>query len=109
MRLFLILTAALLATPALAAPPTARVSGNIAVRTGPGINYASLGNLTDGSRVTLDYCTRDDKWCFVTDTGWVNASYLIGWSAKIPVTPFTFQGGIFSNDDRRDNHGERRF
>ena len=105
MRLFIFIAAALLATPALAAPPIARVSGNITVRTGPGTDYASLGNLADGSRVTLDYCTRDDKWCFVTGTGWVNASYLVGWSAKIPVTPFRFLGGPFAEQDRRDNHG----
>lgn len=84
-----------LAAPALAAP-TARVSGgNIPVRTGPGSHYPTIGNIADGSEVTLDYCTRNEQWCFVTDTGWVRASYLVGWAAKIPVTPPRFEGPIF--------------
>ena len=95
MRLPILLGLAALALPAMAqaAEPTARVSGNIAVRTGPGTGYATIGRLQDGDRVTLDYCTRDDRWCLVTGTGWVNASYLVGWNAKIPVTPFSFIGG----------------
>lgn len=101
MRLPLFLALAVLAFPmaAQAAEPTARVSGNIAVRTGPGTGYATIGRLADGSQVTLDYCTRDDRWCLVSGSGWVNASYLIGWSAKIPATPFTFLGGSNNEDD----------
>lgn len=84
--------AALTITPALA-EPAARVSGgNIAVRTGPGLFYPAVGRIPDGTEVTLDYCTRDDRWCFVTDTGWVDASWLVGWSAKMRVTPPDFQG-----------------
>ena len=84
--------AALTIAPALA-EPTARVSGgNIAVRTGPGMFYPTVGRIPDGTEVTLDYCTRDDRWCFVTDTGWVDASWLVGWSAKMRVTPPDFQG-----------------
>ena len=101
MRLSIVAAIALLATPVLAAPPTARVSGNLVVRTGPGTDYTTIGRLQNGAHVTLDYCTRNEKWCFVTDTGWVNASYLIGWSAKIPVTPFTFQGGGFTSNSER--------
>ncbi|KQX40006.1 hypothetical protein ASD04_04990 [Devosia sp. Root436] len=83
---------ACIAAPALAAP-TARVSGgNIAVHTGPGMRYPTIGRIPDGTEVTLDYCTRDDEWCFVTDTGWVLGSYLVGWAAKIPVTPPNFAG-----------------
>lgn len=105
MRLSFALGLAALALPAIAqaAEPTARVSGNIAVRNGPGTGYATIGHLQDGDRVTLDYCTRDDRWCLVTGAGWVNASYLVGWSAKIPVTPFSFIGGDtfrpFDDDD----------
>jgi uncharacterized protein YraI len=85
----------LLAAPALAAP-TARVSGgNVAVRTGPGAFYAVIGRIPDGTEVTLDYCTRNEEWCFVTDIGWVRASYLVGWAAKIPVTPPSFSGPLF--------------
>ena len=94
-----VLACMLLVAPALAAP-TARVSGgNIAVRTGPGYHYPAIGRLADGSEVTLDYCTRDDQWCFVTGTGWVLSSYLVGWSAKIPVTPPTFSGPLLGPDD----------
>ncbi|KRA98971.1 hypothetical protein ASD83_00010 [Devosia sp. Root685] len=90
--LFIAALAALSITPALA-EPTARVSGgNIAVRSGPGIGYATIGRLPNGAEVTLDYCTRNDRWCFVTDTGWVDASWLVGWSAKMRVTPPDFLG-----------------
>lgn len=90
--LFALALLALAATPALA-QPTARVSGgNVAVRTGPGMGYGIIGRIPDGTEVTLEYCTRDDRWCFVTDTGWVDASWLVGWSAKIRVTPPDFSG-----------------
>lgn len=82
----------LLAAPALAEPTARVVGGNIAVRTGPGYHYPSIGRIPDGTEVTLQYCTRDNEWCFVTDTGWVVSSYLVGWSAKIPVTPPDFAG-----------------
>lgn len=79
-------------TPALAAP-TARVKGgDIPIYAGPGYNYATIGNLRDGTEVTLEYCTRNGVWCQVTDTGWVLASYLVGAAAKLQVTPPTFQG-----------------
>jgi uncharacterized protein YraI len=105
MRLPLALSLLALALPTLAtaAEPTARVSGNIAVREGPGNGYATIGRLRDGDRVTLEYCTRDDRWCFVSDTGWVNASYLVGWTAKIPVTPFSFIGGDTLRPNDRDH------
>lgn len=82
----------LAATPTFA-EPTARVKGgNIAVRTGPGMQYGIIGRIPDGTEVTLDYCTRNDRWCFVTDTGWVDASWLVGWSAKMRATPPDFSG-----------------
>ncbi|MGV3577151.1 MAG: SH3 domain-containing protein [Devosia sp.] len=75
------------------AEPTARISGgNVAVRNGPGTFYGIIGRIPDGTEVTLDYCTRDDRWCFVTNTGWVDASWLVGWSAKMRVTPPDFSG-----------------
>ena len=106
MRLPLLVGLAVLSLPlaARAAEPTARVSGNIAVREGPGTGYATIGRLQDGDRVSLEYCTRDDRWCLVSGAGWVNASYLIGWSAKIPATPFSFIGGdTFRPDDDDDD------
>ncbi|SFV29816.1 SH3 domain-containing protein [Devosia crocina] len=83
---------ALAFTPALAAP-TARVSGgNVAVRSGPGMGYGIIGRIPNGTEVSLDYCTRNDRWCLVTDSGWVDASWLVGWSAKIQATPPDFMG-----------------
>jgi uncharacterized protein YraI len=104
MRLPLFIAAVALALPTAvsAAEPTARVSGDIAVRSGPGSDYRAIGRLESGTRVSLDYCTRDDRWCLVSGTGWVNASYLIGWSAKIPATPFRFLGSGW-DDDRREH------
>jgi uncharacterized protein YraI len=64
--LFAAALAALTITPAVA-EPTARVSGgNIAVRTGPGSFYPVVARIPNGTNVTLEYCTRDDRWCFVT-------------------------------------------
>lgn len=97
--LAVLLALALAATPALAEPTARVVGGDIAVRTGPGHNYRTIGRLPEGAEVTLDYCTRNDRWCFVTNTGWVDASYLVGWSAKIPVTPFEFMVDPFGDDD----------
>jgi uncharacterized protein YraI len=82
--------AALAATPALAEPIATVSGGNVAVRTGPGSNYRIVGALTNGSQVLLDYCTTDDEWCHVANTGWVDASWIVGWSAKIAVTPPNF-------------------
>jgi len=82
----------LLAAPAMA-EPTARVSGgNINVRSGPSRDYPVIGKLPNGAQVPLDYCTRNDRWCLVTDTGWVDASYLVGWSGRMQVTPPNFMG-----------------
>jgi len=93
MRTLLVAALAALTTVPALAEPTARVSGgNVAVRTGPSPFYGIIGRIPDGTEVTLDYCTRDDRWCFVTNTGWVDASWLVGWSAKIQVTPPDFMG-----------------
>ncbi|WP_052726199.1 SH3 domain-containing protein [Devosia epidermidihirudinis] len=76
------------AGPVMAEPLTARVSGgNIAVRTGPGLHYQTIGKISDGTRVTLEQCTSNEKWCLVTNLGWVNATYLVGGAAKTAVTP----------------------
>ncbi|WP_375451536.1 SH3 domain-containing protein [uncultured Devosia sp.] len=87
MRAVLVLVLALLATPTLAAS-TARVTGgDINVRSGPGSRYAVIDSLPNGTEVMLERCTRSGRWCLVADTGWVNASYLVGWSAKTRATP----------------------
>lgn len=91
--LFLAVSAILLlAAPALA-QPTARVTGgDINLRSGPGLRYGVIGQLPEGAEVELDYCTRNDRWCFIRGVGWVDASYLVGWSAKMRVTPPDFMG-----------------
>ncbi|GHA16991.1 hypothetical protein GCM10007989_10240 [Devosia pacifica] len=102
----------------MAQAPTATVTGgNIPVYTGPDTGYRIIGRIPDGTAVTLDYCARDRRdygrgrgpveWCLVTDTGWVQASYLVGESAKIRVTPPDFlvdppifrPRGPFGDDD----------
>lgn len=81
---------ALVATPVLA-QPTAHISGgNAALRSGPGVDYRTIGALPNGTEVVLDYCTSDDQWCHVAGYGWVDASWVVGWSAKIAVTPPSF-------------------
>ena len=93
MRIFIVAALAALTLSPAFAEPTARVSGgNVAVRSGPGHQYPTLGRLADNTEVTLDYCTRDDRWCLVTNTGWVDASWLVGWSAKMRVTQPNFSG-----------------
>ncbi|WP_052951551.1 SH3 domain-containing protein [Devosia soli] len=81
------LLAALAVTPAMAEPIAQVSGGNVAVRTGPGSQYRIIGALTNGTQVLLDYCTTDDEWCHVADLGWVDAAWIVGWSAKIAVTP----------------------
>jgi len=87
----LALTALVLAATPAFAEPVARISGgNVALRSGPGHHYRVIGALADGTNVVLDYCTTDDEWCHVAGTGWVDASWVVGWSAKIAVTPPSF-------------------
>lgn len=82
--------------PALAeSRNTARATGNLPVRSGPGAGYAIIGTLKNGSRVHLDRCTRESNWCLFVDdegdsVGWVRGSYLVGSAAKLEVTPQKF-------------------
>ncbi|UXN68570.1 SH3 domain-containing protein [Devosia neptuniae] len=100
------LAALLLVTPALAEPLARVKGGNIDVRTGPGTRYDIIGKLADGAQVPLDECTRDGRWCRVSGSGWVRASYLVGWSAKMRVTQPDFIGGgpwfTFNDSDDED-------
>lgn len=70
---------------------TARASGTIPLRAGPGSDYRIIGQLPDGSRVHLEQCTCESKWCLVLvegdPAGWARGSYLVGSAAKIEVTP----------------------
>lgn len=86
------------ALPAVAASNnTARASGNIPIRSGPGSGYEIIGTLKNGSRVHLERCTRESNWCLFVDedddpVGWVRGSYLVGSAAKLEVTPQKFVG-----------------
>jgi hypothetical protein len=66
-----------------ASTATARASGTIPLRAGPGARYA-----------TIAYCTRDSEWCMVLidgePAGWARGSYLVGSAAKTQATPYRF-------------------
>ena len=90
-----LLAAALLPAPALAASSsTARASGNVPIRSGPGGNFRIIGTLPDDTRVHLKRCTYESLWCLIIfddgPDGWVRGSYLIGSPAKLQVTPHKF-------------------
>lgn len=89
--------ALLLPLPALAdSRATARASGDIPLRAGPGAFYRVVGELADGTRVHLRRCTRESNWCLVVEDGeplgWARGSYLVGAPAKLQVTPPSFLG-----------------
>lgn len=94
----LALTAAALAVPTAteaASTSTARASGDIPLRAGPGSRYAIIDKLADGTRVHLERCTYESNWCLVLidgePAGWARGSYLIGSGAKLQVTPRRFE------------------
>lgn len=76
---------------------TARATGDLPVRAGPGSGYRIIGTLPDGSRVHLVRCTQGSNWCLFAGpggqpAGWVRGSYLVGSPAKLEVTPHRFLG-----------------
>jgi len=95
--LALLATALVLPTAAEAASQsTARASGTIPLRAGPGASYAVIGKLANGTRVHLERCTTESNWCLVLiddePAGWARGSYLVGSGAKLEVTPHKFLG-----------------
>ena len=97
LALALAATTLLTALPAQAASSaTARASGDIPIRTGPGSSYRVIGQLPDGSRGHLQPCTRESLWCLILvgdePAGWVRGSYIVGSAAKLEVTPHRFLG-----------------
>lgn len=72
----------------------ARSSGNTPFHQGPGERYDVLGRLVDGQYYEVEDCTRQSRWCLVSDRGellgWVLGSYLVGSPAKVAVTPPDF-------------------
>ena len=92
--LFAALLLSLAAAPAVA-DDTARASGTLVVRAGPGDIYPAIDRLKKNERVAVASCTRQARWCLVHQldggpTGWVPGSYLVGSAAKNAVTPFQF-------------------
>jgi hypothetical protein len=109
---------AVLSAPALAQQPTARASGTIPVYAQPDNRATVIGYIPDGTEVTLDYCTENDRewenddrndrpriffpsqlqpdgtprWCFVTETGWVKRGSIVGNAAKRLASPPEFVG-----------------
>ena len=86
-----------LSTTAIALPAAAgeaRASGNVPVRDGPGSYYDVIDNLEDGEYYEVEDCTRQARWCLVSDDGeelgWVRGSSIVGSGAKNAVTPFEF-------------------
>jgi len=73
---------------------TVLVTGDIPLRSGPGTRYDTVGGLRDGSRVHLAECTRESTWCLVVvdgrQVGWARGSFLVGWTAKMEVSPSDF-------------------
>ncbi|MCJ8055137.1 SH3 domain-containing protein [Shinella curvata] len=64
-----------IAAPAQAAP--GMVTGNINVRTGPGVNYSTIGTVLYGEDVDIARCKRG--WCYISHPGadgWVSQKYL---------------------------------
>lgn len=82
----------LLVAPAAAAE--ARASGDAPVRLRPHGSAPVIDRLQDGRYYELEDCTRQARWCLVSDggfeLGWVRGSQLVGAAAKVPVTPFEF-------------------
>ncbi|HTJ56361.1 MAG TPA: SH3 domain-containing protein [Devosiaceae bacterium] len=77
-------------TSAALAAPTARATGTLTIYSGPGYGYVPIGQLPDGSRVTLAECTPSGRWCRIDQPpgGWVVGSYLVGSPAKVQATPY---------------------
>ncbi|URK89288.1 SH3 domain-containing protein (plasmid) [Rhizobium sp. RCAM05350] len=93
---FVLMTAALMAGSALAAP--AITTANVNFRSGPGTGFGSLGQLVEGTAVDLGECDDSGAWCAVSvkgEQGFVSGKYLnqadattdrLGWPASIAPT-----------------------
>lgn len=88
----LALVAGLLAI-GLTLPDTARAAdgyttGNVNMRTGPGVNYPRIAVIPRGADVTIRGCVRNHRWCDVAWRGWrgwVSARYLVWTRYRRPI------------------------
>jgi uncharacterized protein YraI len=79
------LAGAALALAALGAAATAQAAepgyatANVNIRTGPDIDFPSIGVIPEGDPIRVQGCLRDESWCDVKwgpDRGWVYSEYL---------------------------------
>ena len=97
--------AALLAgLPTGASAATARASGTVVIRSGPGYAYPVIGRLAGNESVSLSECTPSGTWCRIVHkgpNGWVLGSYLVGSAAKVQATPWKPLVNPFAQPYRR--------
>ena len=98
--------ALLLLAAAPAAAAEARASGDAPVRLHPHGSARVIDRLADGHYYEVEDCTRQARWCLVSEggevLGWARGSYLVGSAAKNRVTPFEFLVDPF----RRRRHSD---
>ncbi|MGD9712445.1 MAG: SH3 domain-containing protein [Thermomicrobiales bacterium] len=65
-------------TAAQAASP-GYTTANVNIRTGPDVEYPSVGVIPEGDDIVVEGCLRDESWCDVSwagNRGWVYSEYL---------------------------------
>lgn len=97
--------------PAQAAP--GMVTGNVNVRTGPGVNYTAVGTVLYGEDVDIAQCKRG--WCFISHRGadgWVSQKYLAhAVQRSYDTTPrvgISFGFGNFGHGHKHHGHHHGR-
>jgi uncharacterized protein YraI len=79
MKRLAFLVAAILAMPATAQTYRSATTGNVNLRSGPGVDHERVATLPRGTEVFVDDCRQG--WCLVESlgvVGWVSASHLGG-------------------------------
>lgn len=87
-----------------ASAATARASGTVIIRSGPGYAYPVIGRLAGDETVSLSECTPSGTWCRIVHkgpSGWVLGSYLVGSAAKVQATPWKPLVNPFAQPYRR--------
>jgi uncharacterized protein YraI len=74
-----LLAAALLGATAAQAASPGYTTANVNMRTGPDIDFPSIGVIPEGDDVFVEGCLRDESWCDVSwgpERGWVYSEYI---------------------------------
>jgi uncharacterized protein YraI len=83
----------LLILPSSVLAETFVLTGSVNLRTGPGVSYARMTSLPQGSLVHVHACTPSFSWCHVSHghlSGWASARYM---AATVPnVAQFSAYG-----------------